>query len=132
MKLLQIFATISVMALLGGCVDGSGTNGAPSRGISEFTHAANGNVYRLRYKYDGILGAYGTELTVVSGTPFTGALTEDTLAQNTIRDAFRKQKICGEGQYPGILQFGYGPFNLGESWAWGGKVRCSTTAQANV
>jgi hypothetical protein len=101
-----------------------------TRGLITFTYAANSKVYEITTKYDGLARSYGTELRVVSGTPLTGDLAEDAEAQNTIRDAFRAQNICGTGFHPGILGFNYGYYDpLG---AWVAQVRCSEKVQSNI
>ncbi|MBL8573446.1 MAG: hypothetical protein JNM13_07185 [Hyphomicrobiaceae bacterium] len=116
---------------LAGCASDGSKPTSQIQGLADFTYAANGKVYKIDYKYDDLLRAYGIAIYVVSGASFTGASTEDPEAQNTIRDAFRNQKLCGNLN-PGILEFGYASFKYNGQMAWGAKVRCSETLQKNV
>ena len=133
-----VLAACSAMAL-SGCMGSSTADPVPAQAPQPakvkkndvvFNYSAGGRTYRLHTRDDTLLRAHGTDMTVVSGPAFTGATSEDALAQNTIRDAFRAQGICKDGQHPGILQFGYGYST--ERGAWAAKVRCSEKRQANI
>jgi len=139
MKIAIIGATAITLAV-SGCMQAPDTKTATSAPAPKaakvkkndivFNYSANGKTYKLHARYDSILRAYGTALSVVSGAPFTGATAEDAEAQNTIRDAFRAQGICKDGLHPGLLQFGYG--YAPDLQSWGAKVRCSDKNQGNI
>ena len=141
MKLKIITAGFIAFAL-SGCVQPSetastNTNTSPvetenvKKNDIVFNYSANGKIYRIHSRYDRILRAYGTTVSVVSGGPaFTGSNSEDAEAQNTIRDAFRSQGICKDGLHPGLITFGYG--YSAEFRQWSARVRCTDKIQANI
>lgn len=158
MSKLNMISATCLCSLLLGCVatDPSETSSqAPAKNVyiaslhdlnkmPSFTYSANGKHYLVRYKRDRVFNMIVAVLSVQSGKPFTGdavegveaqniITVEDAEAQNTIRDAFRSNKMCKDGKHPGILQFGYGPLLVSDgSWIWNSKVRCSKTHQANI
>lgn len=100
------------------------------RAKEQFFYSANGIKYRLQTTWDGLLKARITVINVEEGTAFTGGGNESSEVQNLIRDAFRSEGLCENGEHPGLLDFGYvfDPNNF----IWAARVRCSDTFQKNV
>lgn len=143
MKTLTNAVLISTFIFVTGCVSTQETNSSPNTSVTStseipveddhiiFNHSANGKIYRIHIiAYIRGLRAHQTYLSIVSGKPFNGSLSEDAEAQNTIRDAFRKKGICGEGLHPGMLQLRYQ--YIPKFGTWAGYVRCSEKRQANI
>jgi hypothetical protein len=96
----------------------------------EFFYSDNDSKYRMQTTWDGILRARITAVNVEEGNAFTGKGNEFIDVQNLIRDAFRAENICENGEHPGILDFGYvyDPNNA----VWAARVRCSEFFQKNA
>ena len=100
-----------------------------STDIQELDYVSeNGASYRIRYRWDNLMAAYGLDIARTSGAPLSTDLSDDIEVQNTLRDAFRAN-VCKEGLHPGLLKLHYGPWkdNL-----WTANVKCTTKFQPNA
>ncbi|MGB7269266.1 MAG: hypothetical protein WBC90_07065 [Albidovulum sp.] len=103
-----------------------------SKNFTRFDFSANGKTYAIWRKRDPLVRSDKVVTQVMRGTPFTATAADDREVQNMLRDAYRAQGICPDGQHPGLLGVGYGAWIAGKTPSWGANVRCSAKVQANI
>ena len=103
-----------------------------SQGFTRFIYSAGGKTYAIFRKRDPLVRGEKVGIQVISGPAFTATIADDAEVQNTLRDAYRANKICAEGEHPGVLGIGYGPGIWGGVPTWTASVRCSTKLQSNI
>ena len=116
-----------LVASLTGCSSDGGEIAGIQGALKEFNYTAGGRTYTISYRYDTIAGRYLTRIWSVA-TPLSKDGKDDTLVQNTLRDAFRAQKICGPRLHPGILP----PYGAVGNSNWGAHIKCSSKHQQNI
>lgn len=142
-NILSITALTSAL-FISGCVETGGSQ-EPQNGqeiiidssffskYTVFNFNSNGREYLVRYRLDNVFKLHGILLERVTGGEFSGEASEDAEAQNVMRDALRSANACGENEFPGLVQFGYGLYSVDTGQkVWQAKFKCTDTFQANI